>query len=112
MKIIIAKEGFSATYARDLFDEHVASPYVVSLGYDRGENGVIAKNYKGENDIRAFTKTYADIETSPDGTEYWKSPSNDPRFCDWKEYWEKAGLPDCYEEIEMPQAWASQEKES
>jgi hypothetical protein len=65
---------------------------------------VIGKCKGTDNPKAARTTTWAEIQTSPDGT-YISSLSNDPRFCDWKDYWSQAGLPDCYEEIELPAEW-------
>jgi len=75
--ILIAKEGFTAQEVL----EHI-------------------NTFAGFPTVAEQTKTWATIETSVDGVEYLVSPSNDTKCVGW----EKA-LPDCYEELELPEEW-------
>ena len=107
--ILIAKEGYTA--AQVLASVNLlASNYWKSQGFTV-DKGVVGK-CKGVDNLDATrTTTWAKINTPPEGVEYFTSLSNDPRFPDWKEYWLEAGLPDCYEELELPEEWAPKEEE-
>jgi len=57
-------------------------------GYPIIEGGVVPKNAQtGDLDFNAPRTTAWDIlKSAPDGDYWWWSPSDDPRFVDWKEY--------------------------
>ena len=91
----------------------MSADYWKSQGYTvvDGENGkeLIGKRNGVDAPDSARTISWAEIQESPDGTSYFTSLSNDPRFPDWKEtYGLYGGVP--YEEIEFPEAWKPTEE--
>ena len=102
--IIIAKDGYTIDQVLG-FTNALAAGYYQSLGYTKDDGGIVGKKNGVDNPNAVRTTTWANKQTAPDGTGYFTSLSNDPRFVDWKQYWIKAGLPDAYIEIERPDDW-------
>lgn len=107
--ILTPKEGHTAQELLS-YVNLLAAGYWKQEGYTVANGGVIGRCKGIDNPSAVKTTTWAEIQTSPDGTEYFSSLSNDARFCDWKDYWSQAGLPDCYEESEMPDEWIVEEE--
>lgn len=109
--VITAKEGYAVEQLLKLVDA-LAITWMMEQGHKQDEDGFIVCKNHGVDDFEAVrTKTWANIQTAVDGTEYFTSLSNDPRFKNWKDYWIAAGFPENYEEIERPNEWAIEEIE-
>ena len=107
--VLTAKEGYTAAQVLGMVNL-LASSYWQSQGFTVDEGALVGRCKGVDNPDAARTTTWAKVQTAPDGTEYFSSLSNDPRFCDWKDFWLEAGLPDAYEEIELPEEWVVKEE--
>ena len=109
--ILIAKDGYTADQLLEYINR-LAAAWWQSQGYTVENGELIGKKNGEDNPGAAHTITWAEVKTAPDGTQYFLSLSNDPRFCDWKQYWVAAGFPEAYEEAESPAQWLEEEPEA
>ena len=66
----------------------IAAAWWTQQGYTVENGALIGKNAaKGTDEPgKQRTTAWAEIKESPDGTFYFPSLSNDPRFADWRDY--------------------------
>ncbi len=95
----------AAQTALEIIDA-VAAQWWAGQGYTVENGELIGRNAKTGQDApdKTRTTTWAEITESPDGTFYFPSLSNDPRFVDWREY-----LPDG---TDMPEDRQKEETEN
>lgn len=76
----------------------LAARWWAAQGYKVEAGTLIGKNAASGADEpdKARTTTWAEIQESPEGTFWFPSPDNDPRYAGWREYLpEGAPMPDC-----------------
>lgn len=108
MKILTAKEGYTIQQVLDAINQ-LAVAYWQDQGFTVDQDGLVGKKEGVDNHDAQKTVTWAEIQYAPDDTPYIHSLSNDDRFSNWKSVWIDAGLPDMYNEIDMPPEWNSEE---
>jgi hypothetical protein len=112
IKVVTAKPGYTMAQFQ-IWGNQMEATYWQGQGEtviqdpETGLYALVGRNAKtGELEPdKAKTTQWSPIETAPDGTEYMYSYGNDPRFENWKQAWAASGLPDCFEEIDMPDEW-------
>lgn len=91
MKRLEFKTEKEAQIALAVINE-IAAAWWAAQGYVvedvNGQKQLIGKNAKTGEDMpdKARTTTWAEIEKSPDGTFYFPSPVNNPKFVNWRDY--------------------------
>lgn len=87
----------------------IAAQWWAAQGYTVDNGTLIGRNAASGNDEpeKQRTTTWAEITESPEGTFYFPSLSNDPRFADWRDYLPHGVTmpPD----KALPDVWASQD---